>query len=131
MENLYNHAAKELYQKGYVFGQNPIFIDCEDVRNVAPRYDNDAFLSGFHNGRRAYEKMNGKVTDGIPDLILTAKKLEEFTMLGEAGIPLNDDGYTRHQKSVIFRYYRRGYANHDNDQDISLYLLLSENGIDL
>ncbi|HEX9981100.1 MAG TPA: hypothetical protein VGB50_11110 [Flavobacterium sp.] len=131
MENTYNPRYQKLYSQGYTFGLNPIFIDWEDITNVAPRYNNDAFLSGFMYGRKDYERFNGAVSDGIPELVLTEKILENIRMTGKIGMSFDAKGYTKHQLKFIKEYYERGCREYEPDQDISLYSVLAINGIEL
>ncbi len=115
---------------GYTFGQNPIFLDFEDLTTVAPQYNNEAFLAGFKSGRIKYERINGKLTDGIPTKVLTDKILQDFLLAGELGMPMESEGYTDHQKTYIAKYYRSGCQYYNSDNDISLYSMLSEFGIE-
>ena len=129
MEDLHDPLFRKLYMDGYIFGQNPAFLDCEDIAKSAPRYNNRAFISGFKSGRDEYEKLNGKLQDGVPGKILTSKILEKFRKTGELGLPLDAVGYNSRQLSYIREYYSKGNCNYIPENDFSLYLLLSKNGI--
>jgi hypothetical protein len=129
MEDLRDPLYRKLYLDGYVFGQNPAFLDCEDIAKSAPRYNNRAFLNGFQTGRKDYEKLNGKLNDGVPRKILTTKILGRFTQSGQLGMPLEAVGYNSHQLKYIKEYYAKGRSNYVPENDFNLYLLLSENGI--
>ena len=115
---------------GYIFGQNPIFLDFEDLTNVAPQYNNEAFLAGFKSGRKKYERINGRLEDGIPNKILTDKVLEDFLIAGELGMPMDAIGYNSLQISYITKYYRNGCQYYNSDNDICLYSMLCEFGIE-
>ena len=130
MENLYNSTFRKQYMNGYIFGQNPIFLDFEDLTNVAPQYNNEAFLAGFKSGRKKYERINGRLEDGIPNKILTDKILEDFLIAGELGMPMDAVGYNSLQISYITKYYRNGCQYYNSDNDICLYSMLCEFGIE-
>ncbi|MBF0694750.1 MAG: hypothetical protein IR153_06810 [Flavobacterium sp.] len=130
MENIFNSKFRKQYLNGYVFGQNPIFLDFEDLTSVAPQFNNEAFLAGFKSGRRKYERINGLLENGIPENILTDKDLDEYLLAGELGMPLEAEGYTELQMSYIIKYYRSGSKNYNSDRDIALYSFLSDFGIE-
>ncbi len=129
MENIFNPAYRQKYIQGYTFGLFPVFHDCEDMLKIAPHYNNEAFILGFHEGRFEYEKLNGKLSEGIPSQILTEKILDEFFLEGKLGVSLDVSGYTPHQVSIIRQYYESGYTYYESNFDISLYRILLQNGI--
>ncbi|HEY0090984.1 MAG TPA: hypothetical protein VGB43_00735 [Flavobacterium sp.] len=131
MENIFNPKYRKTYLQGYTFGLLPVFHDCEDMLKIAPHFNNDAFVSGFNEGRLEYEKLNGKISDGIPQNIVTEKVLEGFLIEGMLGMDFNEDGFTSFQKTHIRKYYQNGWSHYEPNFDISLYSLLALNGIDL
>ena len=130
MENTFNFKFKKKYLQGYTFGLHPVFYDCEDMLSVAPHFNTEAFIAGFHDGRLAYEKLNGNVANGIPHQIITEKLLDGFLMEGKMGMSLVTDGFTSHQITFIRKYYLKGCSQYESDFDISLYSLLAINDID-
>ena len=73
--------------------------------------------------------MNGCITDGIPQRIVTDKVLEDFLVAGLLGLPIDADGYTLHQINMIEKWYQSGIEKYDPNQSISLFEILEENGI--
>ncbi len=129
MEHLFNSKHRKKYVQGYTFGVLPVFHDCKDMLQVAPHFNNEAFITGFHDGRLDYENLNGRVSDGVPQIILTEQTLEGFLLEGKVGMKLQTDGYTDHQKSFIIQYYQKGHSQYESNFDISLYQLLAVYGI--
>lgn len=130
MEDIFNSKYRKKYIQGYTFGLFPVFADCEDMLRVAPHYNNEAFISGFQEGRFEYEKLNGKIADGIPENIITEKILADFFLEGKLGLPLAISGFTPHQETLIRQYHQSGYTYYEPDFDISLYILLVANGVE-
>jgi len=131
MENLFNPTYRKHYSKGYVFGQNPVFSEFEDISQVAPGFNNDAFKSGFESGRTQYERMNGKLSEGIPTMIITDKLLEEFKFLAQIGMTLEIEGFTLRQLHFINQSRLIGESELNPNQIICLFQLLALNGISL
>jgi hypothetical protein len=130
MEYIFNPKNKKQYVQGYTFGLFPVFHDCEDMLKIAPHFNNEAFIIGFHEGRFEYEKLNGKVCEGIPEKIITEKVLADFFLEGKLGMPCNTDGYTPHQTIIIRQYYQSGYSYFSPDFDMPLLEVLADNGIE-
>lgn len=122
MKNIYSPAYRQEYLKGYSIGLNP-FQQVNSMKN------NEAFTTGFNSGRSDYERMNGCITDGIPQRIVTDKVLEDFLVAGLLGLPIDADGYTLHQINMIEKWYQSGIEKYDPNQSISLFEILEENGI--
>jgi hypothetical protein len=129
MEHLYNPLYTKLYKQGYTFGLNPVFSDCETFSKIGPKYNNEAFLCGFESGRSEYERLNGLVADGIPKRIVTRVVEHVFFLLGLTGLRFAAFGYTKYQSAVLERSYRNGLGLYNADNDIELYLMLSEHSI--
>jgi hypothetical protein len=122
MKKIYNAAYRQDYLKGYAIGSNP-FLEF----NYAMK--NKAFITGFNSGRSEYERMNGFMSNGIPERIVTDKVLEDFLIAGLLGLPIDDEGYTSHQVAMIVEWYQSGIEKYDPNQSIILFELLEENGI--
>ncbi|MFV5696127.1 hypothetical protein ACM55G_11900 [Flavobacterium sp. LB3P122] len=122
MKKIFSPAYREDYLKGYSMGLNPF-----QQFNAGKK--NDAFIAGFSSGRLDYERMNGYVSEGIPQRIVTDKILEDFLIAGLLGLPIDDDGYTSHQIDMIEKWYQSGIEKYDPNQSIILFELLEKNGI--
>ena len=122
MKRIYSPAYRQEYLKGYSIGLNPFQL-------VNSLKNNEAFITGFNSGRSDYERMNGCITDGIPQRIVTDKVLEDFLVAGLLGLPIDADGYTLHQINMIEKWYQSGIEKYDPNQSISLFEILEENGI--
>jgi hypothetical protein len=131
MEELRDPLFRKLFTDGFVFGQNPVFADCEDIARSAPKYNNRAFLSGFKSGRQEYEKLNGKLCDGIPKKILTTKILAEFKLAGSLGMPIHNGGFNSRQRAHINVSYNMGREEYAAENDFKLFLLLADIGISI
>lgn len=129
MEEIFNSRYRKLYIQGYTFGLLPVFCDCEDMLRVAPHLQNDAFISGFYEGRYEYERLNGPLELGIPDNIITQKILADFFLDGRLGLSLSLEGYTPHQQEIIMQYYASGQSYYSSQYDQPLSSLLSAAGI--
>ena len=70
MKNIFNPVYRQDYLEGYSVGLNPYSKEID--------YQNDAYNSGFFQARLDYESKNGKIINGIPQLIVTNKVLEDL-----------------------------------------------------
>jgi hypothetical protein len=122
MKKIFSPAYRQDYLKGYSIGLNP-FQQFNNVKN------NEAFVTGFNSGRSDYERMNGYISNGIPQRIVTDKVLEDFLVAGLLGLSFEADGYTLHQINMIEKWYQSGIEKYDPNQSISLLEILEENGI--
>jgi len=123
MKNIFNPVYRQDYLDGFLSGLNPnMQIDVTK---------NEAYTFGFSEGRNEYEKMNGKVAYGIPQLIVTNKVLEEFLLAGMLGFDINSDGYTAFQIDVILKWYQSGVEKYNPNQSSYLLSILEEKGIEL
>lgn len=101
------------YKRGYAFGMNPVFHDCEDPVRIVPAAHDAAFLRGFETGRNNYVLYNGPICDGIPDQILNDHAIAAFKVDGQLGYPLLLSGYTIHQQQMIMQAYNDGCIDFD------------------
>jgi len=122
MENIFNPVYRKDYLAGYSIGLNP-FLKNNLYQN------NDAFSSGFNSGRSDYERMNGNLTNGIPDKIVTNAVLEDFLLAGLLGMRIDASGYTSYQMHIIEKWYQSGIEQYDPNENIYLLALLEKNGI--
>jgi hypothetical protein len=90
---------------------------------------NEAFLNGFERGRTEYQNLNGQISDGIPEQIVTNKILEEFLLAGMLGIKIEAEGYTSLQFDTIQKWFQSGVEKYDPNESIYLLALLEKNGI--
>ena len=123
MNNIFNSVYRQDYLQGFTNGLNP-YLDIAENQN-------EAYLFGFNQGRLDYERMNGKVSYGIPKLIVTNKVLEDFLLAGMLGISINDDDYTAFQIDVISKWYQSGIEKYNPNQSSYLLGILEENGIEI
>ncbi len=123
MKNIFNPVYREDYFEGYSSGLNP-YLKCTQNKS-------EAYNFGFEQGRLDYERMNGKVAYGIPQLIVTNKVLEDFLLAGMLGMDIDSDGYTAFQIDVIQKWYQSGVEKYDPSQSSYLLAILEENGIEL
>jgi hypothetical protein len=123
MKKIFSPAYRQNYVEGYSIGLNP-FQQFKSVKK------NDAFIAGFNSGRSDYERMNGYISDGIPQRIVTDKVLEDFLIAGLLGIPIDVDGYTLHQIDMIEKWYQSGIEKYDPKQNSTLFEILENNGIE-
>ena len=91
--------------------------------------NSQAFRSGFACGRSDYERLNGSISDGIPNKIVTDKVLEEFLLAGMLGISIDAEGYTPYQIRCIEKWYESGVEKYDPNESIYLLALLESNGV--
>lgn len=124
MKNIFNHTNKQDHFEGYSKGLDP------QIKFDGNNYS-EAFLSGFMLGRSDYERMNGYISDGIPQNIVTNKVLEDFLMAGMFGLDIDADGYTPYQLSIIQKWYQSGIEKYNPNQSIYLQSILEENGIEM
>lgn len=129
VEDIFNDKHRKLYIQGYTFGLLPVFHDCEDMLRIAPHFQNEAFISGFCEGRHEYERLNGPLHKGIPEKIITEKILADYFMDGRLGLPIDLDGYTGHQRKIILQYYNSGVSYYSQGFDSPLHDLLAQSGI--
>jgi len=124
MKNIFDPVYRHHYFTGYSSGLNP-YAKCK-INNVAA-----AFLEGYILGRADYEMMNGSITKGIPELIVTNKVLEDFLLAGMLGMRIDDEGYSEHQMAIIQTWYQSGVEKYDVDESIYLLAILEKKGIDI
>ncbi|GEP51429.1 hypothetical protein FNO01nite_21010 [Flavobacterium noncentrifugens] len=124
MKNIFNPVYRQDYFAGYSSGLNP-YLQFND------KLYTEAFQSGFQSGRMDYEAMNGKISDGIPELIVTTKVLEDFLMAGMLGMDIDADDYTAFQISIIEKWYQSGIEKYDPNESIYLLAILEKNGIEI
>jgi hypothetical protein len=123
MKKIFDPVYRQDYLEGYTNGMNP-YIKIENE-------DNQAYATGFQQGRLDYESINGSAIYGIPKRIVTNKVLEDFLLAGMLGMSINADGYTPFQIDVIEKWYQSGVEKYDADQSIYLLAILEQNGIDI
>ena len=122
-KNIYSPIFRKDYLVGYSNGLNP-FIQ------VNPK-SSKALLYGFNSGRMDYENMNGFIVDGIPELIVTIKVLEDFLLAGILGLSIETEGYTMFQLNVISKWYQSGVEKYDPNESNYLCEILEQNGISM
>ena len=130
MEHLFDSTYRKKYIQGYTFGLLPVFTDCEEMLKFAPHFNNEAFILGFDEGRFEYEKLNGKVAEGVPAQIITEGVLAGYFLEGKLGMPISTEGYTHNQITLIREYYQSGYSYYQPNFDSSLQNMLVESGIE-
>jgi hypothetical protein len=123
MKNIFNPIYREDYLEGYANGHNPNITLSENK--------NEAYKFGFEQGRLDYERLNGKVAYGIPQLIVTNKVLEDFLLAGMLGMDIDSDGYTAYQIDVIQKWYQSGVEKYNANHSNYLISILEENGIEI
>ena len=124
MKKIFSPAYRQHYFEGYSIGLNP-FLEF----NYAKR--NEAFIAGFESGRSDYERMNGCISDGIPECIVTNKILEDFLLSGLLGLSIDTEGYTSYLMILIENWYLCGVEKYEPNQSIALFELLEKNGIQI
>ena len=122
-KNIFSLSYRQDYFDGYSNGQNPfLLIDCEK--------SSVAYISGFNSGRMDYEEMNGQISKGIPQRIVTIKVLEEFLLSGLLGLNIEEtDVYTSFQLNIISKWYQSGVEKYDPSHSTYLFEILENNGI--
>lgn len=123
MKNIFIKNNKQEYLEGYAFGLNP-YLNCDDTKN-------QTYSIGFNDGRKEYEKMNGKIAYGIPQLIVTNKVLEDFLLAGMLGMDINSDDYNAFQIDVILKWYQSGVEKYNPNHSMYLLEILEENEIEI
>jgi hypothetical protein len=122
MKKIFSPAYRQDYVEGYSIGSNPF-------QQFNSGKKNEAFITGFNSGRSDYESMNGYISDGIPQRIVTDKVLEDFLIAGLLGLPIDAEGYTSHQINMIEKWYQSGIEKYDPNQSNTLFKILEKNGI--
>lgn len=122
MENTYNPAYREQFYEGYTVGLNPAKI-------ASAPLSSEAFNSGFHSGRREYERLNGIITSGIPKRIVTKRVLEEFMLAGMLGMETDAEHYTAYQMEILLKWYQSGIEKYDPEHSSYLLWVLENIGI--
>lgn len=124
-KNIFSTTYRQDYFQGYSNGYNP-FLDIDKKKSSV------AFISGFNSGRMDYEEMNGKISKGIPQRIVTIKVLEDFLLAGLLGLSIEDtNDYTSYQINIISKWYQSGVEKYDPNQSIYLSSILEESGVEL
>lgn len=124
-KNIFSTTYRQDYFQGYSNGQNP-FLQIDSQKSSV------AFISGFNSGRMDYEEMNGQISKGIPQRIVTIKVLEDFLLAGLLGLSIEDtDDYTLYQLNIIAKWYQSGVEKYDPSQSLYLFEILEENGIQI
>lgn len=123
MDNIFNSVYRQDFNLGYKNGLNPF----SNMNNE--KTGNEAFLNGFERGRTEYQNLNGQISDGIPEQIVTNKILEEFLLAGMLGIKIEAEGYTSLQFDTIQKWFQSGVEKYDPNESIYLLALLEKNGI--
>jgi hypothetical protein len=125
MKDFYNPVYRQEYMQGFEEGLNPI------VEIPLVNQSNIAFNSGFQYGREEYERLNGKISMGIPKHILTDKILEEFMLAGMLGMEIEYAHYNSHQLQIIEQWYKSGIEKYDANETIYLMALLESLDIEV
>lgn len=123
MEDIFDPVYRQDYMEGYSYGLNP-FLHLNSNKKKC-----QAFNIGFDSGRSDYERLNGKITNGIPSRIVTNKVLDEFQLAGMLGMNIDSEGFTSYQLSIIEDWYKSGVENYDANQGLYLLAILESNGI--
>jgi hypothetical protein len=122
-KKIFSPVYRQDYFEGYSTGLNPFL-------QVNSKNKNEAFIAGFNSARLDYERMNGLISDGIPERIVTNKVLEDFLIAGLIGLSVDTVGYTSYQISVIMKWYQSGVEKYDLKQNAILSEILENNGIE-
>ncbi|HQA73600.1 hypothetical protein [Flavobacterium sp.] len=123
MQDIFNPVYRKDYFEGFSEGLNPML-------SLRDSYS-DAYYEGFQLGREEYENLNGKITNGIPKLIVTTKVLEDFLLAGMLGMNIDESGYTPYQIEIIQKWYQSGVEKYDVYSNRNLLNILDQKGIDL
>jgi hypothetical protein len=123
MKNIFDPVYRHDYLEGYSCGLNPYAKPLN--------HQNAAYDFGFNQARDEYEKLNGKISYGIPQLIVTNKVLEDFLLAGMLGMSINSDGYNGYQIDIIQKWYLSGVEKYDVNQSIYLLAILEQKGIEI
>ena len=123
MENIFDPIYRHGYMEGYSYGLNPF------LNLISSQQNCQAFNSGFECGRSDYQRLNGKIIDGIPNRIVTKKILDEFQLAGMLGMSIDSEGFTAYQLSIVEYWYKIGIENYDVNESVYLLAILEKNGI--
>lgn len=123
-KSIFNIVYRQEYFEGYSIGSNP-YTEFSDNKN------SQAFIAGFNSGRSDYESMNGLISDGIPQRIVTSNVLEDFLVSGLLGLSVDTKGYNSWQLTIIEEWYQSGTEKYDPNQSIYLSEILKTNGISI
>lgn len=123
MQDIFNPVYRKEYFEGFSEGLNPTLSLKE--------FYSEAYFEGFQLGREEYESLNGKITNGIPKLIVTTKVLEDFLLAGMLGMNIDEKGYTPYQIEVIQKWYQSGVEKYDVYSNRTLLNVLDQKGIGL
>lgn len=123
MGNIFDPVYRQGYMEGYTKGFDPLYQAYVEQQNC------HAFFTGFECGRSDYERLNGKITDGIPSRIVTKKILDEFQLAGMLGMSIDSDDFTVYQLNVIEEWYKSGIESYNLQESLSLLALLEGEGI--
>ncbi|WP_310560085.1 hypothetical protein, partial [Flavobacterium sp.] len=106
-KKIFSPSYRQDYLEGFANGRNPFLVMDSEKTSVA-------YISGFNSGRMDYEEMNGEISTGIPERIVTIKVLEEFLLAGLLGLSIEDTAaYTLYQLNVISKWYQSGIEKYD------------------
>ena len=123
-KSIFNIVYRQEYFEGYSIGSNP-YTEFSDNKN------SQAFIAGFNSGRSDYESMNGLISDGIPQRIVTSNVLEDFLVSGLLGLSVDTKGYNSWQLTIIEEWYQSGTEKYDPNQSVYLSEILKTNGISI
>ena len=122
-KNIFSTTYRQDYFQGYSNGQNP-FLQIDSKKNTI------GFISGFNSGRMDYEEMNGQISKGIPQRIVTIKVLEEFLLAGLLGLNIEETAdYSAFQLTIIAKWYQSGVEKYDPNNSTYLFEVLENKGI--
>ena len=122
-KNIFSSCYRQDYFEGYSNGQNPFLLIDQEKSTVA-------YISSFNSGRMDYEEMNGQISKGIPNRIVTIKVLEEFLLSGLLGLDIEEiSDYTTYQLNVISKWYQSGIEKYDPTHSTYLFEVLENSGI--
>ena len=123
-KRIFDILYRQEYFEGYSLGSNP-YTEFSNSKN------SQAFIAGFNSARSDYESMNGLISDGIPQQIVTSNVLEDFLVSGLLGLSVDTNGYTSWQLRIIEEWYQSGTEKYDPNQSIYLSEVLKTNGISI
>lgn len=124
IKNILIPAYRKDYLEGYSIGINPYL-------QFNAKNKSEASIAGFNAGRLDYEKLNGYISHGIPERIVTNKVLEDFLIAGLLGLSIDTDGYSSYQLNVLAKWYQSGTEKYEPNQSNYLFEILEMNGIEL
>ncbi|MCF6141558.1 hypothetical protein L1S34_09700 [Flavobacterium sp. K77] len=124
MKRILNDLYRQNYYRGLAIGLDP-YLEFNDAMK------NEAIIAGFIAGRIEFERLNGSISNGIPERIVTDKILEDFLIAGLLGLPIDDEGYTAHQLGLIAEWYQSGVEKYEPNQSNLLIEILEHNGIEM